>query len=257
MTRWDVDRGVARIAATQWGVFSRGQVFEQGGTDDIIEHRTAVQMWDPLAEGVYGLAGYRPSFERRLWIARLAIGGDVVVTRTLVDMAGVVRPGQLRRFTTSLDDALGAKQTSPIELGRCLRRLTRRGKPGMRLMAVLLDERSDGKVPPASKLERMLFAALKAAGEPSPLRQFALPGRQLITGFVDAAYPEARLIIEVDGRRWHTRIRDLAKDHLRDREAALAGWLTVRFMWEDLKHDAAGVAADIRTLRVERTPKSA
>ena len=55
-----------------------------------------------------------------------------------------------------------------------------------------------------------------------------------IDGCVDFGWPEARLIVEADGRRWHTRIADLRRDRERDNQAARAGWQTLRFLHESI-----------------------
>ena len=71
-----------------------------------------------------------------------------------------------------------------------------------------------------------------ASGLPDPVRQHRLPS--VGAGRVDAAYPESRLIVEVDGRRWHTRVEDFERDRRRDIEAGLLGWRVVRFAWSDV-----------------------
>jgi very-short-patch-repair endonuclease len=59
---------------------------------------------------------------------------------------------------------------------------------------------------------------------------------------VDRAYPEAKLILEADGRRWHARAKAISNDHQRDFEAARAGWLMIRLLHEDLSSDPDDVA---------------
>src|ERR671919_1795556 len=121
----------------------------------------------------------------------------------------------------------------------------------------VLDERGAGPTPPASERERALFAALDAGGLPRPRRQMALPSRGAIEGLVDAAYPDCRLILESDGRRWHARINDLKRDHERDAEAARVGWQTLRFVYEQIIHDpheVCAVVADVRAVRSTAGP---
>jgi very-short-patch-repair endonuclease len=120
------------------------------------------------------------------------------------------------------------------------------GKPGVRALGEVLDEHGDGYVADASKLERALFIAVESAGLPPPRRQGPLPGRGALEGLVDAAYHDAKVIIEADGRRWHTRIRDLKRDHQRDAEAARVGWQTLRFLYEEIMGDPGDVCAVIR-----------
>ena len=86
------------------------------------------------------------------------------------------------------------------------------GKPGFAALAAVLDERSEASVPGDSELERALFAALLGAGLPRPEAQRTLPGTGAVTGVVDAAYPDCRLILEADGRRSLARVTDLRRD---------------------------------------------
>jgi hypothetical protein len=137
--------------------------------------------------------------------------------------------------------ALSRKQASAVGLSDG--QIARPGKRGLGKLGAVLDERGPGHVPPQSELEGRLFEVLAHAGLPAPVRQFPLPGRGVVTGLTDAAYPDVRLILEADGRRWHTRIRDLRRDHLRDAEAARAGWQTLRFLYEEIVGDASYVAA--------------
>lgn len=69
---------------------------------------------------------------------------------------------------------------------------------------------------------------------------------------VDGMYEDAKLIVETDGRRWHARISALAKDHLRDAEAAAAGYQTLRVMHEHVNGDPIGTLDVIRRTRLVR-----
>lgn len=183
------------------------------------------------------------------WVWRL---GDLPVTttaRTVVDLASVCSKA---RLGIVLDDALHARKVSQAAVARCLFEVLRPGKRGLDKLIGLLDERGPGYVPPASELERLLFEALRAGGLPEPVRQFPLPGRGAIEGLVDAAYADAKLILEADGRRWHTRYRDFPRDSLRRNEAARVGWQTLTFLWDELRQDPAGVADTVRDTRHQR-----
>ena len=173
--------------------------------------------------------------------------------RAIVEVAATLGP---RRLELALDELLAAKRTSLAQVSTCLREVMRPGKPGTRKLAHLLDGKGDGYVPPHSELERALFAALEAGGLPPPRRQFPLPGRGAIVGLADAAYPDARLLIEADGRRWHTRIEDFRRDRQRDTEAARVGWQTLRFTHAEIVHDPRGLCAAITDVRNQRRPEA-
>ncbi len=181
------------------------------------------------------------------------VGGLPVITVPwiFVDMAGVSH-GRTKRLGFALDTAVTAKQTSYIEVGECLRLVARRGKPGVRTLTTVLDERGPKHVPPASVLERELDDLIAAFSLPLPRRQYAHPGQQFVAGCVDRAYVDAKLVLEADGRRWHTRIQDLKRDHDRDNDAARAGWQTLRLFREHITGDPEGTAATIRETHAVR-----
>jgi hypothetical protein len=122
----------------------------------------------------------------------------------------------------------------------------------MAKLARVLDSRSPGYVAPGSYLEARLLDALAAAGLPAPRRQIPLPGTGEAEGCADVGYSDARLLVEADGRRWHTRMSDFARDRRRDAVAAKAGWLTLRFSYEEIAADPAGVAATVAEVRQTR-----
>jgi very-short-patch-repair endonuclease len=176
--------------------------------------------------------------------------------RAIVDLAGTVGPRRLGELVDLATDRL----TSTARIATCMAELARPGKPGLRRLGEVLDERGPGHIPPQSELEARLFDALAIARLPAPRRQFPLPGRGVVEGLVDAAYPGARLIVEADGRRWHTRIRHLVRDHDRDAEAARVGWQTLRFLYEritETPQEVAATVADVLRARLVQQPRRA
>jgi hypothetical protein len=169
--------------------------------------------------------------------------------RILVDMAATTSE---RRLHDLVDDVIVGRHTTLAQMATVLNELARPGKPGVAKLARVLDRGSPGYVPPHSVLEERLFDCLERAALPPPIRQMRLPGRGAIEGIADAGYPDAQLLLEVDGRRWHTRVRDIARDHVRDAEAARVGWVTLRFVYEQLVGDPVGVAATVADVRRER-----
>ena len=205
----------------------------------------------PLHPRVDGATVHQISDLEPRWVWRL---GDLPVTvpgRTFVDIAPFCTKA---RLGIALDDALLTGRVSQAAVARCLFEVLRPGKLGLGKLVALLEERGPGYVPPASELERLLFEALSDAGMEAPVRQFPLPGRGVIEGLVDAAYVPEKLILEADGRRWHTRTRDFPRDALRRNEAARVGWQTLGFLWDELKFDPDGVAATVRDVRRQRQP---
>ena len=150
------------------------------------------------------------------------------------------------------DDLVRLRRTTYAQIASVLADVNRPGKPGIVRVARVLDERGDGHVPPASELERALFSALEAGGLPPPLRQVPLPGRGSIRGLADGAYLDAQMVLEADGRRWHARMEAARRDRERDAQTARAGWLPMRFVYEQIVHHPDQLCADVHETRAVR-----
>jgi very-short-patch-repair endonuclease len=163
--------------------------------------------------------------------------------RTLVDLAARLRPDRLGR---AVDDAHVARRCRIEDVAAVYDELRRPGKRGMRTLKRVLAFRVDGYVPPESVLERRLLAVLRKGGLPDPVRQAALPWRPHEPQRVDLLYPRQRVIVEADGRRWHSRLDRMADDRRRDREAQLHGHAVHRFVWEEITRQPALVCETVR-----------
>lgn len=174
------------------------------------------------------------------------IGGIPVTNppRTILDLAAVLT---VKRLEHVLDHAMAAQIVSYESLAKVLQRVARRGKPGTARLRSILSDRGPGYVAPESELERILFQTLEDAGLPAPERQYPMPWRDHRDGRVDLAYPAHRLIIEADGRRWHTLAAAFETDRRRDNLAQLAGWRVLRFTWHQLTEEPQLVSSMVRS----------
>lgn len=85
-----------------------------------------------------------------------------------------------------------------------------------------------------SELEELLLFQIRAVGLPEPVREYrALPERRWRWDF---AWPEARLLVEVQGKRWglgaHTSGKGTARDWEKNNLAVLSGW-RVLYAWDE------------------------
>lgn len=163
--------------------------------------------------------------------------------RTVVDLAAVIRESHLSRI---VDNGLAAGQIDLAALQELFLSLGRRGKPGTAVLRKLLDARGEGYVAPDSELERQLVELLDRAELPPPVRQFRAPWLQPVNGRVDLAYPDHKLVIEGDSRRWHLLMEAFETDRLRDNAAQLAGWRILRFTWAEIIDAPERVASTVR-----------
>ena len=76
-----------------------------------------------------------------------------------------------------------------------------------------------------------MVRVLRDARLDGAVRQANLPWREPGAGRVDFLFPEWKLIVEVDGRQWHTREQAFEQDRARDNAAAAAGWRVLRFTY--------------------------
>ncbi len=165
------------------------------------------------------------------------------IVRTVYDLAGVLT---FKRFDAIAEGLVIDGRLTLREVERAIARLGRRGKRGTVAMRTFAEARSAGSDPNATVLERRGRSALARAGLPAPVPQYPIPwaaGRRF-----DDAYPDVALAIEWDSRAWHSQQKAIGADRRRDRDAAVHGWLVVRFTWQDVTDDPDRVATTVGAL---------
>jgi very-short-patch-repair endonuclease len=157
------------------------------------------------------------------------------VAQALFDVAMVRGPWTMER---AIDVSLLEKKVTIDELDERLRFYEGSRRPGLPIMRPLIEERrEEGWTPPESELESLLYKILSTLpGAPRVERQAAMPWRRSEPLRVDALLPDHNLIIEADGRRWHTRMKDFDRDQWRTNEAVANGYGVMHFTWVHL-HD--------------------
>ena len=170
-------------------------------------------------------------------------------TDTFFALAGTV---PIDHLEVALDDVLAAGRLSIEQVQRRHLELIGSRRPGLADLGKLIEQRSvDGYEPPASVLERSLYRVMDRPGMPSYTRQASLPWAP--DQRADALLDHAPVLIESDGRRWHTRVADFERDRMRDRLAAGHGYRTLRFTSAELESTPDLVAAEIcAAARVDR-----
>jgi very-short-patch-repair endonuclease len=159
------------------------------------------------------------------------------VARTLLDLAEVTDQGGLERaFET-------AERNELLDMRAVL--LTCRRNPGRRAhkrLRPLLPSLSPAE-PTRSELERLFQRLCRLADLPLPRMN------ALVEGFeVDAFWPEARMVGEVDSWQFHKTRAAFERDRTRDAALLVAGYRVVRITFLQLRDDPAAVAATIRAL---------
>ncbi len=100
-----------------------------------------------------------------------------------------------------------------------------------------------------SPLEARLLALISADGLPMPLcnRKVEVGGKHLE---VDFLWPEQRLVVETDGRRYHDNPSAFERDRLRDRALHLSGYRVVRVTWAQIEREPSALVSAIGKLLV-------
>lgn len=177
------------------------------------------------------------------------IDGIPVTTleRTLLDYAAVVIR---RRLSAALDAAERSDRLRPERLTVTLD--AARGHHGAPALAEELAQRADEIPWTQSELERRFLALVADAGLPPPRTNVLLDG-----DLVDFYWPEAELVVEVDGFVFHRGHAKFERDRAHDTIRALNGRTTIRPTYHRIEHDRAGLQRDLsRLLAVGRRGRS-
>jgi very-short-patch-repair endonuclease len=151
------------------------------------------------------------------------------VARTLLDLGAIVHPDRVER---AVDTALARKLVTYDELATVLRDLSASGRPGVRALRTALAGRSPTEAPPASELERRFRDLLRRHGLPQPERQVVLGSKDDIAGRVDCWFRGAGLVVELDGRAYHSATLDRLEDGRRDLVLLRSGQRVLRLTWQ-------------------------
>jgi hypothetical protein len=216
------------------------------GASTVSARTTAAALWrvpgfDALPPQLLRPAGKEahtrhPGLRLTCWLPASHVGTvDGIPTtspvRTAFDLCAAVHP---KRAERALDNGLAMKLfTVPDCLDLALE-ICKSGRPGSALFRSLLAARGGGYIAPESELEARFIELVIAAGFEAPVRQFNVGDAAGSIGRVDFAWPAIRLIVEVDGRRWHGAKLDRDADEQRTNRLTAAGWRVIRISWEQL-----------------------
>ncbi len=152
--------------------------------------------------------------------------------RTLLDLAGSTPVRVLERLT---EEAQVRRLASPAELLAVIERGARR--PGVRKLRAIVDL-LDEPLLTRSEAEKRLLTLVRGAGLPAPRTNVRVAGLE-----VDALWAAQRLVVEVDGYRYHGPRPAFERDRRRDGRLLVAGYRVLRVTWSQLTRDRDEVIA--------------
>jgi predicted transcriptional regulator of viral defense system len=222
------------------------------GDGALLSHRSAASLW--------GLAGARSPVDvtapagrqgisRRTgaWIHRCRLHPEdrttrdgipvTTVARTLFDLAEVVDYNRLRNAWEEAD-RLNLLRLRLVE-DVCARG---RGRRALRPIRRLLAETA-APAKTRSPLEDRFAAFCQTHRLPPPATNVLVLDRE-----VDALWPQARLIVELDGWSYHRHRAAFERDRARDTRFLLAGYRTIRITHRRLDAEPTELATQLRHL---------
>jgi very-short-patch-repair endonuclease/predicted transcriptional regulator of viral defense system len=156
--------------------------------------------------------------------------------RTLVDLADVLSE---QRLADAVHEAEVQRILDVTKVERVLDRMP--GRRGAHKLRRVLAGYGTGPPMTRNDAERAFLRLCKDRGIPAP------QSNGLVGDYgVDFHWPNAGLVVELDGAAAHNTRRAFVEDRRRDRRLAEQGVQVLRVTWGDLVDDSAGVAATLR-----------
>ena len=225
------------------------------GHGAVLSHRSAAALWSIRPQGEPDLIdvtlrtragrrrrrGIRVHRPRRLPDDELTTQSEIPATgpaRTILDLGSTIDTRPLER---AIDEADRLKLVAADDLVELLRRHP--GHPGARKLRRVLARHQAGATVTRSELEERFLVLCRRHRLPRP--EVNAP---LLDYVVDFLWPDARLVVEVDGRATHGTRRAFQADRDRDGRLAVTGYTVLRFTWWDVTRRHAVVADRVQRL---------
>lgn len=212
-----------------------------GAAWGFLRARSAVEITSPRGRTRAGIAIHECGVATEDWTRRDGIP-VTTVARTLLDLAEVIDAGRLERAWEEAD-RLRLLELSQVE-AVCARGF---GRHGLNAILPLLKS-AHAALETRSPLEDRFARFCEKTGLPEPSRNVLILGHE-----VDALWPRAKLIVEVDSFEFHGHRAAFERDRRRDSERQAAGYLVLRVTSRRLEDDPDSLAREIRAL-LDREP---
>ncbi len=172
------------------------------------------------------------------------------LVQVFVDLSQVASEARVRTaLARRIDDSaslLGLVRDRYVDLAP-------RGGRDLRPLRRVLDAFGAGEGCDESVLEAAMRQLFTGPGLPPIRWQAPFPGRETGSQRVDGAIEAWKVILEGDGRAWHTRVDDFDRDRRRDQAAAVAGYLTLRFSYQQIVHEPEATLRTLHSVGIQRT----
>ncbi len=179
-----------------------------------------------------------------LSIDRVLLSGVPVTSaaRTVVDL-GATSPWLVER---ALSEGLRMGLFDVAGVDGFMKRVARKGRRGVGTIRPLLELHGAVNGRTESLLEDRFLRVIFERGLRLPVVQFEVQdelGRFVCRA--DFAYPDLRLLIEVDGRSYHSDTVAFQRDRDKQNRTQELGWRTLRFTWNDVSREPDRLASTL------------
>jgi hypothetical protein len=225
-----------------------------GGAGAVLSHRSAAALWGLMAEAETlditvpgrrraaqpGVAVHTGRLSRQD-VTRIDGIPTTRLPRTLLDVAEVVTVPEL----VACIDRTGNRLRPGLMSSMINEHRGRRGLKPLRA-ALLITRPQD--ILTRSELERRALSLIAAADLPAPEVNVRVHGYE-----VDLLWRAQRLIVELDGHRWHDNPVARERDTRRDANLVCRGYGVMRLTWRQVVNDPAWVTRRLRQSLRHRT----
>ena len=255
-----------RSAPSVYRVASSGRSWKQDvmvaalsvSEEAVASHHTAARLWqlDDFDPYPIHVATTRPRWRKRdgVVVHRLTDLASPYVTaalpipmttpaRTILDLAACVPAWRVERV---LDAALRRGLTSVEAVEEIVSDLARQGKRGVKVIRELVKARAAWSETTESELEDAFQRLVLRSGLPRPSPQFQVLASGEPIARADFAYPEQKLVIELDGFAFHSDPASFVLDRERQNRLLMAGFRVLRYTARDLRKRPEEVIEELR-----------
>jgi predicted transcriptional regulator of viral defense system len=214
------------------------------GPGATLSHATAAWWWRLFDEQPAGIDISVPARRRadrslrihtrrqlhRTWHRRLPV---TTVPQTFLDLAGTTAVSCVRQ-------ALAEAEFRGVADLDAVAGILGRGRPGSATLRSALSQHAPELARSRSELETAFFSLCETGGLPLPELNAPMLGYK-----IDALWREQRVAVELDGYRGHRTPAQLERGHQRDLSLRLAGFIALRYTWEQITRHREEVIVDL------------
>jgi very-short-patch-repair endonuclease len=183
-------------------------------------------------------------------VVEMIDGGRVTsVARTVFDLGGVL---DAQGHLSIIEDVRNKGLCTDEELGAVYADLWGKGRRGSASWSRLAALTERASRPTMSELELEFQQALIESGLPAAVQQHPVRLPSGRTAYLDLAYVDVQLDVEVDHSQWHSTTSATEHDKARDNGLARMLWERLRFTERMLERSMRVCVADVHEIREQR-----